>query len=103
MFTDGELSAALKNTDSEAMAQYVRRASPSHLLVLATGSAEVPSGGFKVHPKISFDHTDENCIPSVSTCANDLTLPVNKKNMDEETFIQNMLISLMNGVVFSAV
>lgn len=102
-FIDGTLLQDLEDEGielTEEEKRFVPQATPSHLLLFATGATNVPTVGFEPKPCISFVHDDTKIIPSAQTCSNMLYLYVNQKTL-ECSLAHYLLTALMNGGIFS--
>ena len=85
---------------TEGEVEFIPKLTPHHLLMFATGAAQVPVTGFDSVPSIHFVHDESKSVPSASTCSNTLYLYVN------ETTIHNpirryLVTALMNGATSS--
>lgn len=75
------------------------------LLIFATGASSVPAMGFQPHPTLCFQHptaaeTAEHVarLPSTSTCALELKLPV---AATFESLAERLVTAVKNGQDFS--
>ena len=76
----------------------------SHILMFATGAAEIPAIGLIPRPSIRFNHnTSEERKLSVSTCANILTLPVSERMASLESFQEEFMFCMLNSPGFGNV
>ena len=89
-------------TLTEEEEKYVPLITPSHILMFASGAANVPSVGFNPTPSIVFVHDEQKNIPCAQTCSNILYLYVNKLTK-ENSLAHYVLTALMNGGVFSKI
>ena len=85
---------------TEGEVKFIPKLTPHHLLMFATGAAQVPVTGFDSVPSIHFVHDESKSVPSASTCSNTLYLYVN------ETTIHNpirryLVTALTNGATSS--
>ena len=87
-------------TDEEK--KFVPLITPSHILIFASGAANVPSVGFDPTPSIVFVHDEQKNIPCAQICSNMLYLYVNK-HTKEDSLAHYVLPALMNGGVFSKI
>lgn len=87
-------------TLTEEEIKYVPLITPSHILMFASGAANIPSVGFDPMPTIIFVHDEKKNIPCAQTCSNMLYIYVNK-HTKENSLAHYVLTALMNGGVFS--
>ena len=87
-------------TLTEEEIKYVPLITPSHILMFASGAANIPSVGFDPMPTIIFVHDEKKNIPCAQTCSNMLYIYVNK-HTKENSSAHYVLTALMNGGVFS--
>ncbi len=103
LFIDGTLLKDLEDEEIELTEEektFASQATPSHILMFATGATNVPTVGFEPKPCISFVHDDAKIIPSALTCSNMLYLYINKSTL-EGSLAHYLLTALMNGGIFS--
>ena len=87
-------------TEEEILLKYVPLITPSHILMIASGVANIPSVGFDPMPTIIFVHGEKKNIPCAQTCSNMLYIYVNK-HTKENSLAHYVLTALTNGGVFS--
>ena len=85
---------------TEGEVKLTPKLTPHHLLMFATGTAQVPVTGFESVPSIHFVHDESTLVPSA--CSSTLYLYVN------ETTIHNpihryLVTALMNSAIFSKI
>lgn len=85
---------------TEQEIKYIPLITPAHILMFASGAANVPSVGFHPTPTIVIMHDEQKNIPCAQTCSNMLYLYVNK-HTKEHSLAHYVLTALMNGGVFS--
>ena len=81
------------------MQQFMGALEVKMILVFVTGTDRVPAAGFTPSPRVVFTH--QSCLPSASTCSNQLQLYVNERSLALPTFCLDFVVSLMNSETFT--
>ena len=99
----GTLQKCLEDRDlelTEKEKSFIPMLTASHVLLFATGAANIPSIGFDPKPNITFVDDAHKAIPSAQTCSNTLYLYINDKTTSG-SLSYYPLTALMNGGIFS--
>lgn len=73
-----------------------------HLLMFATGAAQVPVTSFDSVLSVHFVHDESKSVPSAWTCFNTLYLYVNETTIHNPIY-RYLVAALMNGAIFSKI
>ena len=84
---------------TEGEYKFIPKLTPHHLLMFATGAAQVPVTDFDSVPSIHFVHDESKSVPSASTCSNTLYLYVNETI--HNPVHRYLVTALMSGAIFS--
>ena len=85
IFVEGDIKVLFEETGNEETITL-------HLVLqFCTGASNIPVEGFFDHPNISFDHAKPIRLPSSNSCANILSLPVNARLQEYDTFKEDMI------------
>ena len=79
----------------------VRSRSPTQILAFVTGAFKIPPMGFPTRPTITFITDKSLFLPTASTCALSLKLPLSL--VSYESFKENMTMAILNTIGFGQV
>lgn len=74
---------------------------PSQILAFVTGAPKVPPMGFPIRPTITFISDESLLLPTASTCALTLRLPLALVNYED--FKNKLTMAILNTVGFGQV
>ena len=73
----------------------------SDILMFATGTDDVPPGGFDIQPTLEFDMSSQR-YPSANTCSCTLRIPTSRLGFGYENFKEDMTFGFLNAVGFGS-
>lgn len=87
-------------SESLTMAEFIKQLSVESVLIFTTGCRRQPAMGLDPPPSIQFQHEEPCRLPSVSTCAMVLYLPIQDKY---NAFAKKFVATLKGGNSFSVI